>query len=153
MHFEKGERMDCCTRKNLFLTRGFAVNEDASILYPGSSCRKQQEKSQSKFSEDSAPAESRSEACATNRRSRRVAWGAREELTLLLLAAGHKLPQLLFPFSVLRKTLRVLCFRRGPIFLGWSGLHKSHPPQGGASGSRWANSPASPLHALSDPRG
>lgn len=35
--------------------------------------------------------------------------------------------------------------------LGWSPAPRIRPPQGGASGSRWANSPASPLHALSDP--
>lgn len=35
--------------------------------------------------------------------------------------------------------------------LGWSPAPRIRPPQGGASGSRWTNSPASPLHALSDP--
>lgn len=34
--------------------------------------------------------------------------------------------------------------------LGWSPAPRIRPPQGGASGSRWTNSPASPLHALSD---
>lgn len=42
VHFKKVEKMDHCTRKgNLFLTRGFAVKEDAAILYPVFSCRKQ----------------------------------------------------------------------------------------------------------------
>lgn len=40
-----------------------------------------------------------------------------------------------------------------PSFLVGLQLHQSHPRRGGASGSRWTQAPASPLHALSDPRG
>lgn len=154
MHFENEERMGCCARKNLFLTREFAGNEDAAMLYPVSSCTKrlarevpvQVRRGLGSFREPLGGVE-------TSRRLRRVAPGAREELIPLLCAAGCKPPQLLFPCSVLRETLRVLCFRRQPIFLGWSTAPPIPPAQGGASGSRWTNSPASPLHALSDPRG
>lgn len=53
----------CCARKNLFLTRGFAGNKDAAILYQSLAARhSQKEKSQSNFVADWAPEESRSEA-------------------------------------------------------------------------------------------
>lgn len=52
-----------CARKNLFLTRGFAVNKDAATLYQSLAAgNSQQEKSQSNFAADWAPVESRSEA-------------------------------------------------------------------------------------------
>lgn len=52
-----------CARKNLFLTRGFAGNKDAAILYQSLAARhSQKEKSQSNFVADWAPEESRSEA-------------------------------------------------------------------------------------------
>ena len=57
--------MDCCDLlcKNLFLTRGFAGNKDAAILYQSIAAgNSQQAKSQSNFVADWAPAESRSEA-------------------------------------------------------------------------------------------
>ena len=53
----------CCARKNLFLTRGFAGNKDAAILYQSLAAgNSQQAKSQSNFVADWAPVESRSEA-------------------------------------------------------------------------------------------
>lgn len=51
-------------------------------------------------------------------------------MTPLLLVVGHKLPQRCFPFSTLRGTPRVLCFRSRPIFLGWSAAPPIPPVTG-----------------------
>jgi hypothetical protein len=77
-----------------------------------------QEESQSKLNEDWTPAASRWEAYGTSDgRLGCVAPGTRDGQTSLLRAVGFKLPQMHFPSSGLGRTLRVLCFRRRPVFL------------------------------------
>ena len=47
--------------------------------------------------------------------------------------SGNKPHQQLFPFFVLWETLRLLCFRRRPIFLGWSTAPPVPPTRGRGS--------------------
>lgn len=113
--WESGARQDgagdCGTGNGgLFLTRVFAGNEDAAVPHSVSSCRKQPARE--------VQVRRGLGSCGEPLPGVR---GRREARPPPLLgAARRKLPRLRLPFQLSLGTLRVLCFRRRPIFLGWS---------------------------------
>ena len=76
-----------------------------------------------------------------------------EELVPLLSAAGTGRTNSSFPSRFFGKHFACFVSDADPSSLVGLELHQSCPPEGGAPGSRWTNSPASPLHALLDPPG